>query len=117
MLLKLTIFFPLIFVCSVTAQKLDDDITLEKKPLVILPAKNHYNKNIASKIRGKSGESSTQTNINKQKKANTTPNRGLKIKKTERSSRKNTNKDYSIPRIQISVYRSGSSRPSESTYP
>ena len=50
MLLKLTIFFPLIFVCSVTAQKLDDDITLEKKPLVILPAKNHYNKNIADKI-------------------------------------------------------------------
>ena len=49
MLLKLTIFFPLIFAYSVTAQKLDDDITLEKKPLVILPAKNHYNKNIADK--------------------------------------------------------------------
>ena len=51
-------------------------------------------KNIVNKVRGKSGESSTTKNINKQKKANTTPNRGLKIKKTERSSRKNTNKDY-----------------------
>ena len=54
-------------------------------------------KNIASKIRGKSGESSTQTNINKQKKANTTPNRGLKIRKTERSSKVNRNKDYNAP--------------------
>ena len=44
-----------------------------------------------------SGTSSTRKNINKQKKANTTPNRGLKIKKTERSSRKNTNKDYNAP--------------------
>ncbi len=43
---------------------------------------------------GPKKESSTQRNINKQKKANTTPNRGLKIRKTERSSRKNTNKDY-----------------------
>ena len=54
-------------------------------------------KNIVNKVRGKSGESSTTKNINKQKKANTTPNRGLKIKKTERSSRKNTNKDYNAP--------------------
>ena len=54
-------------------------------------------KNIVKKVRGNSGESSTTKNINKQKKANTTPNRGLKIKKTERSSRKNTNKDYNAP--------------------
>ena len=54
-------------------------------------------KNLVNKIKGKSGESSTRKNINKQKKANTTPNRGLKIKKTERSSRKNTNKDYNAP--------------------
>ena len=54
-------------------------------------------KNLVNKIKGKSGESSTTKNINKQKKANTTPNRGLKIKKTERSSRKNTNKDYNAP--------------------
>ena len=54
-------------------------------------------KNIASKIRGKSGESSTQTNINKQKKANTKPNRGLKIRRTERSSKVNRNKDYNAP--------------------
>ena len=54
-------------------------------------------KNIAKRLRGNSGESSTTKNINKQKKANTTPNRGLKIKKTERSSRKNTNKDYNAP--------------------
>ena len=50
MLLKLPVFFSLIFAYSMTAQGLDDDITLEKKPLVILPAKNHYNKNIADKI-------------------------------------------------------------------
>ena len=54
-------------------------------------------KNLVNKIKGKSGESSTRKNINKQKKANTTPNRGLKIRKTERSSRKNTNKDYNAP--------------------
>jgi hypothetical protein len=35
--------------------------------------------------------------LTNKKKANTTPNRGLKIKKTERSSRKNTNKDYNAP--------------------
>ena len=54
-------------------------------------------KKVISKVRGKSGESSTQTNINKQKKANAKPTRGLKIRKTERSSRKNTNKDYNAP--------------------
>ena len=44
-----------------------------------------------NKLRGKSGESSTTKNINKQKKTNNT---GLKIKKTERSSKVNRNKDY-----------------------
>mgnify|MGYP003134958375 CR=1 FL=1 len=44
-------------------------------------------KNIVSKVRGKSGESSTSKNIKKQKKANTTPNSGLKIKKTQYSSK------------------------------
>ena len=63
----------------------------------IIPTAIRTVKGIAKRVRGKSGESSTQTNINKQKKANTTPNRGLKIKKTERSSRKNTNKDYNAP--------------------
>ncbi len=48
--LKLKIFFFLIFIYFVTAQELDDDITLEKKPLVILPAKNHYHKDVADKI-------------------------------------------------------------------
>jgi len=48
-------------------------------------------KNIASKIRGKSGESSTTQNINKQKQNNKLR---IKGKRTERSSRKNTNKDY-----------------------
>ena len=43
-------------------------------------------KNIASKIRGESGESSTSKNIKKQKKANTTPSSGLKIRKTQYSS-------------------------------
>ena len=43
-------------------------------------------KNIASKIRGKSGESSTSKNNKKQKKANTTPSSGLKIRKTQYSS-------------------------------
>ena len=43
-------------------------------------------KNIVSKVRGKSGESSTTKNIKKQKKANTTSNSGLKIKKTQYSS-------------------------------
>jgi hypothetical protein len=49
---------------------------------------------LKGKGKTKKEESSTSKNIKKQKKANTTPNRGLKIKKTERSSRKNTNKDY-----------------------
>ena len=44
-------------------------------------------KNIVSKVRGKSGESSTTKNIKKQKKANTTPSSGLKIKKTQYSSK------------------------------
>ena len=51
-------------------------------------------KKLINKVKGKSGESSTSKNIKKQKKAN---NSGLKIKKTERSSRKNTNKDYNAP--------------------
>jgi len=63
----------------------------------IIPTAIRTVKGIAKRVKGKSGESSTQTNINKQKKANTTPNRGLKIRKTERSSRKNTNKDYNAP--------------------
>ena len=54
-------------------------------------------KKLIKKVRGKSGESSATRNINKQKKANTLPNRGLKVKKTRRSSRKNTNKDYNAP--------------------
>ena len=43
-------------------------------------------KNIVNKVRGKSGESSVSKNIKKQKKANTTPSSGLKIKKTQYSS-------------------------------
>jgi len=54
-------------------------------------------KKLVKRVRGKSGESSATRNINKQKKANTVPNRGLKVKKTIRSSRKNTNKDYNAP--------------------
>ena len=41
---------------------------------------------IVKRIRGKSGESSVSKNIKKQKKANTTPSSGLKIKKTQYSS-------------------------------
>ncbi len=44
------VLIDLIFIYFVTAQELDDDITLEKKPLVILPAKNHYHKDVADKI-------------------------------------------------------------------
>ena len=47
---KLTIFFIMLITSQIMGQELDEDITLEKKPLVILPAKNHYNKNIADKI-------------------------------------------------------------------
>ena len=43
-------------------------------------------KNIVNKVRGKSGESSVSKNIKKQKKANTPPSSGLKIKKTQYSS-------------------------------
>ena len=35
--------------------------------------------------------------LTNKKKANAKPTRGLKIRKTERSSRKNTNKDYNAP--------------------
>ena len=48
--------------------------------------------NLVNKVRGKSNtQTSTTKNINKQKKSNNT---GLKIKKTERSSKVNRNKDY-----------------------
>jgi len=63
----------------------------------IIPTAIRTVKGIAKRVRGKSGESSTQTNINKQKKANTKPNRGLKIRRTERSSKVNRNKDYNAP--------------------
>ena len=47
---KLTIFFIMLIASQIMGQEFDEDITLEKKPLVVLPAKNHYNKNIADKI-------------------------------------------------------------------
>ena len=48
-------------------------------------------KKLVNKVRGKSNtQTSTTKNINKQKSNNT----GLKVKKTERSSKVNTNKDY-----------------------
>jgi hypothetical protein len=50
-------------------------------------------KNLVNKIKGKSGDSPiTKKTITKK-----TNNTGLKTKKTERSSRKNTNKDYNAP--------------------
>ena len=63
----------------------------------IIPTAIRTVKGIAKRVRGKSGESSTQTNINKQKKANTKPNRGLKIRRTERSRKVNRIKDYNAP--------------------
>ena len=49
-------------------------------------------KKLVNKVRGKSNtQTSTTKNINKQKQSNNT---GLKIKKTERSSKVNRNKDY-----------------------
>ena len=46
---KSIIFFFLVFASDGMAQELDDDIALEKKSLIILPAKNNYNKDIADK--------------------------------------------------------------------
>ena len=60
----------------------------------IIPTATRTVKGIAKRLRGNSGESSTTKNINKQKKVNKTNNTGLKIKKTERSSKVNRNKDY-----------------------
>ena len=48
-----------------------------------------------TKGKTKNNQSSTTKNINKQKKVNN--NSGLKIKKTQRSSNKNTNKNYNAP--------------------
>ena len=45
-----TISFILFFIHPGISQELDNDITIEKKPLVILPSKNNYNKSIADKI-------------------------------------------------------------------
>ena len=58
----------------------------------IIPTATRTVKGIAKRLRGKSNtQTSTTKNINKQKKSNNT---GLKIKKTERSSKVNRNKDY-----------------------
>ena len=58
----------------------------------IIPTATRTVKGIAKRLRGKSDtQTSTTKNINKQKKSNNT---GLKIKKTERSSKVNRNKDY-----------------------
>ena len=66
----------------------------QRRKLVVKTGKKIKNlvKTGVNKIRGKSDtQTSTTKNINKQKQSNNT---GLKIKKTQYSSKKNTNKDY-----------------------
>ena len=72
-----------------------EQASYEKRRKAVVKAgtglKNLVKKGV-NKIRGKSDtQTSTTKNINKQKKSNNT---GLKIKKTERSSKVNRNKDY-----------------------